>query len=148
MKIRDVLRAKGSEVYSVKENDSLLRAVKLLSQHRVGALLVVDKKGGAAGIFSERDVLRHLNDSGGGLGDASVSAVMTGRSKLIVATPGDDLDYAMAVMTRNRVRHLPVVEDGWVVGMVSIGDLIKSLLNDKVHENKMLADYIAGTYPG
>ncbi len=148
MNIADLLRQKGHQVYSVDEGATVLKAVQSLNAHRIGALVVTGAQATVGGIVSERDVMRHLNDTGGGLGTTKVVDIMTPESKMVVATPDDDLDYAMAVMTSNRIRHLPVVLDGKLCGMISIGDVIKNQLSSTAHENKMLADYIAGTYPG
>jgi len=148
MKVNDVLREKGSTVHSVEQDETVLTAVGLFNKNRVGALIVTAGDEDISGIVSERDVMHLLNDSGGSLGDAKVADIMTPEDKMVVTTPTDSLDYAMSVMTQNRIRHLPVVEEGDLVGILSVGDLVKNLLSSKSQENKMLAEYITGTYPG
>lgn len=148
MKVQDVIRQKGGQIVSVGGEDTVFSAVNLLNTHRIGALIVMDAGGEVSGLLTERDILRHLSESGGGLGDCRVADIMTPKNKLVIATPDDSVDYAMGAMTRNHVRHLPVVDKGAVAGLISIGDVIKILLSDKEHENKMMAEYISGTsYP-
>ncbi len=147
MKVSHILQQKGKEVYSVMEERSLVEAVSLLMRHGVGALIVLDKDRKIRGIISERDILRHLDNTGGFLGKQSVQELMTPKEKLIVATEDDDLDYVMGIITKNRIRHLPIVQEGELQGIISIGDVIKCQLSDKQHENKMLQDYIVGRYP-
>ena len=143
----DVLALKGSAVHSLPPEASLMEALERMNRHRIGCFMVIDSDGAPQGILSERDILRHVAENPAGPVSGTVRENMTPRAQLIVATEEDDLDYAMRVMTENRVRHLPVVGQGHVVGVVSIGDLLKSQLTDKEHENKMLQDYIIGRYP-
>lgn len=148
MKMSDVLKRKGGEVYTVQTEQQLMEALKIMVHHRIGSLLVMDQENEIAGLVSERDILLHLANAGGVPGTTLVKEVMTPREKLIVVADDDDLDYAMSVMTNNRIRHLPVVGSGKLRGLVSIGDLIKTQLSYREHENKMLQDYITGRYPG
>lgn len=147
MKVSDVLKEKGGTVYTIGADQPALAALTLLNRHRIGALIVTGAREEVEGIVSERDILRRLHANGGSLGPCAVRDLMTPKEKLVVATEADDLDYVMNVMTRNRIRHLPVVGDKRLVGMLSIGDLVKSHLSDVEHENKMLQDYITGRYP-
>ncbi len=148
MKMRDVLAQKEGAVHALPPDALLTEAMERMNRHRIGCLMVIDSEGVPRGILSERDILRHVAENPAGTVSGTVRETMTPRAQLIVATEDDDLDYAMRVMTENRVRHLPVVGQGKVVGVVSIGDLLKSQLTDKEHENKMLQDYITGRYPG
>ncbi len=148
MKISDVLQEKGNKVYTVQAEQQLTEALKMMVRHRIGSLLVMDREDEIAGLVSERDILLHIDSAGGVPGTTLVKEVMTPRQKLIVVAENDDLDYAMSVMTNNRIRHLPVVGGGKLCGLVSIGDLIKTQLSFREHENKMLQDYITGRYPG
>jgi len=142
MILRDILRSKGSRVYTIGPDQTVLEAVALLVEHRIGALLVQDGAGAVAGIISERDVLRECQHHGAELGRIPVRDVMT--PDLIVCAPGDEVGHAMALVTEHRVRHLPVMDDGEVAGMISIGDLVKACLDDAQHENRFLKDYITG----
>jgi CBS domain-containing protein len=142
MTLRDILKIKGSQVHSIPGDQSVLDAVALLVDYRIGALLVRDSKGDAIGIISERDVLRESLHHGAELGRIRVRDVMT--RDLIVCVLDDDLEYAMGIVTKNRVRHLPVMDGGRVAGMISIGDLVKANLDEAQYENRYLREYIAG----
>jgi len=145
MKARDILAAKGSRVVTVEKSTSVIDAMSIFSANRVGSLLVVDKDAKILGIIGARDVLmaviNHLDE----IKTLSVDKIMT--SNLIVATPEDKVDYLLAVMTENRIRHIPIFEDKELKGMVSIGDVVKAQLKETAVENKYLKDYIADKYP-
>jgi CBS domain-containing protein len=140
MKIREILELKGSQVHAIEAGRTVLDAVAVLMEHRIGALLVHDAGGATIGIISERDVLRECLHRSADLGRIPVSDAMT--RDLVVCVPDDDVDYAMAIVTKNRVRHLPVVDGGRVVGMISIGDLVKASLDAVEYENRYLREYI------
>jgi len=142
MKIRDVLKVKGSQVYSIDPEQTVLDAVAILMQHRIGALLVRDAGGAVSGIISERDVLRECLHRSADLGRILVRDVMT--RDLVVCEPDDDVDYAMSMVTKNRVRHLPIMEGDRVAGIISIGDLVKAGLDEAEYENRYLKEYIQG----
>lgn len=147
MRIRDILRDKGSDVFTVGGDRTIHEAVRELNRHRVGALVVTGPAGAVEGIVSERDILHAAaatwDDDGESrerLRDRRVAELMT--TDVIVATPDDDLDYAMGIMTQNRIRHLPIVADGRLAGVVSIGDVVRAHLQQSAYENKMMRDYI------
>ena len=140
MKIRDVLKAKGSQVYSVAPHRTVQEALALLVQFHVGALLVLDDGGQPVGIISERDVLRQCHHRAGQIGQVLVRDVMT--HELIIGVPDDDLYYTMGIMTNNRSRHLPIVDGGRIAGLVSIGDVVKACLEETAYENRYLKEYI------
>jgi CBS domain-containing protein len=140
MKVREILAIKGEQVHTIEPQRTILDAVTLLVEYGIGALLVRDTAGAVAGIISERDVLRVSRDRSGALGTIRVADVMT--RDLIVCVPDDDVDYAMGIVTKNRVRHLPVMDDGRVAGMISIGDLVKARLDAAEYENRYLREYI------
>lgn len=146
MKVKDILAAKGSRVVSVDKNSSVIDAMSIFSANRVGSLLVMDKDSKVLGIIGARDVLmaviNHLDD----IKTITVEKIMT--TNLIVGTLEDSIDYILAVMTENRVRHIPIVDGSKLKGIVSIGDVVKSQLKEKDVENKYLKDYIADKYPG
>jgi CBS domain-containing protein len=142
MTLRDILKTKGSHVHSIGPDQTVLEAVAVLVEHRIGALLVRDGDGAAAGIISERDVLRECRHHGAELGRILVRDVMT--RDLVVCGLDDDVEHAMGLVTRNRVRHLPVMEGVQVAGMISIGDLVKASLDETQYENRYLKEYIAG----
>ncbi len=142
MKVRDILQAKGSHVYSVRPDQTVLDAVAILTEHRIGALLVRDAADAVCGIISERDVLRECLHRSGELARIPVREAMT--RDLVVCVPSDGVDYAMGIVTKNRVRHLPVMEGERVAGMISIGDLVKASLDEAEYENRYLKEYIHG----
>jgi CBS domain-containing protein len=140
MKVRDVLKVKGSQVYSIGPDQTVLDAVALLMQHQIGALLVRDDTGTVSGIISERDVLRECLHRSADLGRIPVREVMT--RDLVVCEPNDAVDYAMGIVTKNRVRHLPIMDADGVAGIISIGDLVKAGLEEAEYENRYLKEYI------
>jgi len=141
MLIRDVLAKKGSEVVTIEPAATVHDAVRLMVERNIGAV-VVTHGGAPVGILSERDVLRLIARDPIPLGEAHVADLMT--TDLVVGLASDDVSYAMAVMTNNRVRHLPVLDDGALVGIVSIGDLVNVTLTSLEAENRWLRDYVQG----
>lgn len=140
MKIRDVLEAKGSQVFCIAPEQTVQEAVALLVEHRVGSLVVLDGRGRLAGIITERDVLRECHRHPEGLGRVRVTEAMTLDVK--IGVPDDELPHVMAVMTNHRIRHLPILERDRLVGIVSIGDVVKACLDRVEDENRYLRDYI------
>jgi CBS domain-containing protein len=140
MKVRDILKVKGSQVYTIGPDQTVLDAVAILMQHRIGALLVRDATGTVSGIISERDVLGECLRRSADLDRIPVREVMT--RDLVVCVPDDDVDYAMGIVTKNRVRHLPIMDDDGVAGIISIGDLVKAGLEEAEYENRYLKEYI------
>jgi len=123
MNIASLLASKGVNVVTIGPQDSIRSALTLLAQHNIGALVVVEAQGGLVGILSERDIVRALARAEAILGQP-VSAIMT--RNVVIGTPGDDLVAVGNTMTERRIRHLPVVEGGRLVGMVSIGDVVRA----------------------
>jgi CBS domain-containing protein len=140
MRIADVLRNKGDKVVTLGPDDSVRRLLDLLAEHRVGALVVSGSPGAVDGIVSERDVVRGLQREGESILDGPVSHIMT--SAVHTATPSDTVDELMLQMTDKRVRHLPVLRDGRLVGIVSIGDLVNSCIAELRIERDQLTAYI------
>jgi CBS domain-containing protein len=146
MKVKDILEKKGSHVWTVGENATIHDALGLLLDHRIGALVVLDEKNQIAGIISERDIIRECFKHSRQTETTHVSEVMT--RKLIVGTLEDPMDYIMGIMTNNRIRHIPIIQEGKLQGMISIGDVVKAQLQDTEYENRYLKDYMFGTGPG
>jgi CBS domain-containing protein len=142
MRIRDILRTKGHDVVTVGPDQPVLAAVRILAEHRIGAL-VVRSRDQVEGIISERDILNLAASDPARLTSERVADVMT--TEVIVGVPEDDLDYVMNIMTQNRIRHLPIVdEDGGLVGLVSIGDVVNAVRRSVEAENRHLKEYIQG----
>jgi CBS domain-containing protein len=137
MRISNILRDKSSKVVSVNPGTAIHTAVTLMKNENVGALVVLDANN-LLGVVSERDLVLGLFTHGTHLLGKSVRAVMNADSP--VATPNDSIIETMKVMTERRARHLPVVENGVVIGLVSIGDVTKYRLVEKVEENNVLQD--------
>lgn len=143
MRISDVLHSKGSTAVATIRPDATVRDLLAeLAAHNVGALVVSEDGRSAIGIVSERDVVRRLDEDEAVL-DGPVSAIMT--SAIQVCDPDDSLDRLMVLMTELRVRHVPVVKDGELVGIVSIGDAVKQRLSQLEFERDQLNKYVAGT---
>ena len=140
MLIAEVLRTKGTFVATVTPDRSVTDVLGKLAEHRVGALVVSADGAHIDGIVSERDVVRHLQRVGARLLDDPVRTIMT--SEVRTCSPGDKVDDLMIVMTEHRIRHLPVVDGGALVGIVSIGDVVKSRIGDLEGERNELVAYI------
>ncbi|MCF6745406.1 CBS domain-containing protein [Blastococcus sp. KM273128] len=140
MRISQLLRRKGSGVTTVDGSASIRSALQLLAERGIGALVVSSDGRRVEGIVSERDVARGLHEQGGALLDQPVSSVMT--TQVHVCPPEATVDGLARTMTDHRVRHVPVVADGVLVGIVSIGDVVKARLDELEAERQQLVAYI------
>ncbi|MGD0193032.1 MAG: CBS domain-containing protein [Rhizomicrobium sp.] len=141
MQIKYILREKGREVVTIASDATISEAARLLARRRIGAVIVRARDGNIAGILSERDIVRAVaDDSIAALGQ-SVSAHMT--RAISTCSETDTVEELMEQMTRGRFRHVPVVEDDQLCGIVSIGDVVKSRLEETVREATTLREYIA-----
>ena len=139
MKIRDLLKIKGRQVVSIESNEHVSAAIEKLAHYNRGSLPVCNDKGELVGIITERDIVRKCFDYAGSFRNGKVQEVMT--KKVAISVPGDDLDYAISVMKQKRIRHLPIVENGIIVGMVSMRDLLDVQLEEtkaEIRYNSML----------
>ena len=139
--LSEILAGKGGDVLRIEAGASVFEAVQTMVEANVGSLLVTDG-GEIVGIVTERDYLRRVTLEGRTDKDTPVGEIMT--SPLIVVTPETSIDECMAVMTDRRIRHLPVVDGGEVVGVVSIGDLVKFKSKLQSFEIQYLTDYVTG----
>ena len=139
MLVSKILERKGTNVVVVESTDSVRYLARLLRRHDIGAAVVVDEGGALAGIVSERDVLRATAVHGNRAVGMRVGELMS--TEVTVCNPDDNFKHIMAVMTCRRVRHLPVMENGTLVGIVSIGDLVKARLEETELEINVLRDY-------
>lgn len=142
MKISHVIKEKGSKVISIAPVATISDAAELLAKHNIGAVLVKDGNS-LAGILSERDLARGLAKQGAAVCNAMVSEYMT--SDLVTCGPNDSTESLMELMTQRRIRHLPVIDEGELVGMISIGDVVKSRLEELESHAESLKEYIAGS---
>jgi len=145
MKVRDILRNKGGNVEWIEPGKTVGEAMKKITEKKIGDLLVM-KNDSLVGIISERDILNLLARHGTDILNETTEKHMT--TKLIIGIPDDEVDSVMAFMTNNRIRHLPILEDKKVIGIVSIGDIVKAQVHNLKVENRYLVDYITGKYPG
>ena len=140
MTISIILAAKGREVVNVEPNATLSSVVALLAERRIGAVLILGVDRRIVGILSERDIVRALAERGAAALDDAVSRVMTRR--VSTCTEGETISSIMERMTEGKVRHLPVVDQGRVVGIISIGDVVKHRLQEMEREQSALRGYI------
>jgi CBS domain-containing protein len=139
MTVRSILDSKGHQIMSVEPSVKLSAAIKVLSERKIGAVLVISQ-GRIEGILSERDIVRVLGERGAGALEEPVSEVMT--RKVVSCRESDTVSGLMEMMTLGKFRHLPVVEDGKVVGLISIGDVVKRRVQEYELEQEALRDYI------
>ncbi|SRR5579862_5819767 len=138
MTIASLLAQKGGHVSTIRSTEKVAAAIRQLHEERIGVLVVVDRRDLLAGMFSERDVIRALAEDGPQALDYEVHELMT--PDVTTCTPADRIDRVMAVMTAHRFRHIPVMEGKRLVGLVSIGDLVKHRLDEKEIEANVLLD--------
>jgi len=138
MLISEVLRSKGHNVVKIRATDSIRLAVRMLAEHRIGSLVVEDQTAKLVGIFSERDFINAIARDGAAVLGLNVQELMTKR--IISCRSTDRVDTVLAIMTNVRIRHLPVIDDGELKGLVSIGDLVKYRLDEKEFEASVLLD--------
>jgi CBS domain-containing protein len=139
--VSQLLQVKGNQIFSVAPGDSVLRAIEIMATRHVGALLVMTE-GTLLGIISERDYARKVILKNRSSHDTPVSDIMS--SPAVSVTPDDTVHHCMQLMTAGRFRHLPVVKTGRVVGMLSIGDLVKAVIQEQTQHIEQLERYIAG----
>lgn len=139
--VGQLIKAKGGQVFSVTPTDSVLRSIETMADRHIGALLVMNQ-GVLLGIVSERDYARKVILKNRSSHDTPVSDIMT--APAVTVSPGDTVRHCMELMTEGRFRHLPVVESGRVVGMLSIGDLVKAVIEEQSQKIEQLERYIAG----
>jgi CBS domain-containing protein len=141
MTVEHILRSKGRSVVTIEPNRTLSEAAKLLSEQRIGAVLVCNASGPVLGIISERDIVRAVASRGAAALDEPVTRSMT--EKVVTCTCESAINEVMEIMTEGKFRHVPVMEGGRLTGIVSIGDIVKHRLAEVEAETKAMLDYIA-----
>ncbi|HBE80801.1 MAG TPA: hypothetical protein DDW65_23895 [Firmicutes bacterium] len=142
MKIADLLKSKGQSVITVSPDEPIFSALGKLIEHKIGALVVVNAEKKILGIISERDILRAIYTDYEILKSKRVANLMT--TNLIIAIPEDGIGYIMGIMTQNHIRHIPVIAKDGIVGIISIGDVIKYQLQEIQVKNRYLEEYVYG----
>jgi CBS domain-containing protein len=143
MKVKELLSIKGLECFSINSTDTLQAAAKQMAECNIGALLVMDR-GSLVGIVTERDIVKNAASEQKNLKDVITKDAMS--ANLLVVKPGDDLDYVMAIMIQNNIRHLPVVEESGLLGLLSMRDVVRVLVKNLKAENHYLKDFIGGKF--
>ena len=154
MRIRDILQEKGTRVVTIDANRNIHDAIGTLNKHRIGALIVTSEGDEVVGIITERDILRKCGEGCDSVKESKTSEGTTCSSlvqdamtkKLLIGVLDDDPDYVMGVMTKNRIRHLPILDEGSLAGIISIGDLVNAHLEEKVFESCTLKDYLSRNF--
>jgi CBS domain-containing protein len=141
MLVKSILAEKGNEVLTVAADSLVSDAVHALAKHRIGALIITDTNGSIRGILSERDIIRHISEDGTSVLGQAVSTVMTANVK--VCTENHSVNDVMEIMTRGRFRHLPVERAGKLIGVISIGDVVKRKIEETEQEAEAIKSYIA-----
>lgn len=146
MKVKDILKVKGSKVYTISENSTLMAATAKFFSNKIGSLMVVNDMDEIVGIVSPNDILKAIHEGcTENCALQRVGQVMT--KNIICASEDDSIDYLQAIMTENRVRHIPIMEGKELKGLVSIGDIVNAQISRRDVENRYLIDYIEGKYP-
>lgn len=143
MLVKDVLS--GKRVIAVTRSTPTRQAMQLLIEHRISCLPVLDEKQELIGIISDKDIFRLLYENADSAGDSVVGDFMS--TNLIVGLPTDEIEYIATIMTNNRIRHVPIVNGRTIIGLLSVGDIVKTQIEGYVAENRYLRQYIDGSYP-
>lgn len=142
MKLRDILKAKGSKVWTIKDYQTVYDALNILVKHNIGALIVLDDHEHLVGMLSERDIVRACLYNSKELDTLLVRKLMS--KPVISAAPDEDIGNIMRLMTDNRIRHIPILVEGKLAGVVSIGDVVKSVIEESHNQIQYLKDYLYG----
>lgn len=142
MKAKDILKIKGPEVVTISEKRTVSEAIESLVKNNIGVLLVLNEEAKLSGIISERDIIRAIHHDSSNYGEKTVGEVMTKR--ILYADYEDSIEYLESIMTNNRIRHIPIMHDNILAGLISIGDVVKYMLKEKDAENKYLLDFLSG----
>jgi CBS domain-containing protein len=144
MFVSQILSIKGRDVVHVKRDSTLAEVSDILTRYNIGAVLILDADGAPAGILSERDIVRAIAKRGPEILSVHVEQCMT--SPVAACEEDDAIEDVAELMTRRRFRHLPVVENGRVIGLISIGDVVKSRIEEAIREAQALKEYIAAGF--
>jgi CBS domain-containing protein len=145
-KVKDLLKSKKKEVFSISPKLVVYDAVAMMGEKEIGALMVVDEKGEVLGIITERDYARKVVLKGKRAQETLVEEIMTPAEKMFTVKPDTSVEDCMVLITGKHVRHLPVYDNGKYIGLISIGDVVKSIISEQEMLIEHLSNYIAGKY--
>ncbi len=146
MLVKEVLKSKTGDLRTVSSPTPVVDAMKILIENKIGCLPVVDKTGQLQGIISDKDIFRSVYDNHDGFASKTVADLMT--TDVIIGVPDDDMHYIAGLMTKNYIRHIPIMEDRKMIGLISSGDVVKAQMKHIEIENRYLKMYIDGTHLG
>ena len=141
--VGNILKQKGSHVWSIRPEESVYRGLEILAEKNIGVLLVMEEKK-VVGVFSERDYARKVILKGKSSVEMKVEEIMS--KDVLYASPGDSVEKCMAIITENKIRHLPIMRDGKLLGMITSGDIINHIISRQEFEIQELKKYITGGY--
>jgi len=144
--VKEILKEKGNAVSSVTPKSTVYDALKVMGEQGIGSVMVIDDKGKVKGIMTERDYARKVILIGKASPETAVEEIMTNTKKLYTVTPDTKVDECMALITSKRIRHLPVFDGKTLIGIVSIGDVVKSIISEQATLLEHMGNYIAGAY--
>jgi len=145
MRVRQLLETKGRCVHTVTPDTPVAEAMDTLITNRISCLPVVTGSKAVVGILSDKDIFAYINRNPTGFRETPIGEIMT--TEVIIGLTGDDLNYIAGLMTVNRIRHIPIMEANKLVGLVSVGDIVKAQMTHMEIENRYLRQYIEGAYP-
>ncbi|MEW5799469.1 MAG: CBS domain-containing protein [Bacteroidota bacterium] len=148
MKAKDIIAIKGGGTLNIKEDATVQQAVSELAARKIGFLIVQNSSGEVTGVMSERDVINKCVHEKKDPEKTNVKDIMTPRDKIILGFEEDDIQSIMNTMTEKKIRHLPIFREDQLTGIISIGDVVKVLLESKDKEIQALSAYVSGNYPG
>ena len=146
MLLKDILKIKGGFVYTVNENEQICKVLDTFVDKKIGSCMVEDSNNNFIGIMTEKDAIKCFKDVQK-FSDIVVKDIMTKYEDIIIASEDDNIQYAMSIMTEKRIKHLPIMKDSKIIGVISIGDIVKAQLEQSEHIAKTYLDHIKGKTP-
>ncbi len=145
MQVKDVLKTKQRDIVTAQPTTTVREAMELLIANKISCLPVVDESDGLVGIISDKDIFRKVHADPSGFQQCAVRELMT--IEVVIGLPEDNLGYIAGIMTNNRFRHVPILDNRRLIGLISIGDIAKTQMESMAGENRYLKKYIGGDYP-
>lgn len=146
MLIKDILKIKGGFVYTVNENEQICKVLDAFVEKKIGSCMIEDSNNNFIGIMTEKDAIKCFKDVQK-FSDIKVKDIMTKYENIIIASEDDNIQYVMSIMTEKRIKHLPIMKDFKIIGVISIGDIVKAQLEHSEHIAKTYLDHIKGKTP-